>query len=291
MALDQVDVDKLDSKGRGEMSFMDHLESLRWHILRAFLAVSAGAAIVFMAKDFVFDKIIFGPKHADFPTYRILCSWGEALCFSPPTFEIITRDMGEKMNTHLVVSFMMGVILAFPYIFWEFWRFISPGLYDKERKAARGVVIICSLLFMIGVCFGYFVIAPFSIAFLAGYELAGTTTTATLSSYVDYLVMFTIPIGLVFEMPVVAYFLAKLGVVTADFLRQYRRIAFVVILIVAGIITPPDVVSQVIVQIPLYSLFEASIFVAARVEKRKKAQQLIDDALELEEENSTDQTT
>ena len=172
---------------------------------------------------------------------------------------------------HLYVSFWLGVIGAFPYIFWQFWKFISPGLLEQEQKAIRGVVFICSFLFLLGVCFGYFVIAPFSISFLASYTVSGLVVAPTLDSYVTYMTMFTLPTGLIFEMPVVAYFLAKIGIVGASFLRAYRRHAIVVILIIAAIITPPDVVSQTLVSIPLWGLYEISILVGARVQRKRAA--------------------
>ncbi|MCB0576622.1 MAG: twin-arginine translocase subunit TatC, partial [Saprospiraceae bacterium] len=193
----------------------------------------------------------------------------------PPAFELITRQLGEVLMQHLYVSFWLGMIGAFPYIFWEFWRFISPGLYEKERKAVRGVVFVCSLLFLAGVAFGYFVIAPFSISFLAGYTLEGLQVAPTLDSYVTYMTMFTLPMGLVFEMPILGYFLAKIGLIGPAFLRQFRRHAVVVILIIAAIITPPDVVSQTMVGIPLYILYEVSILVVANIyRKRQRAMEL-----------------
>jgi sec-independent protein translocase protein TatC len=171
---------------------------------------------------------------------------------------------------HLYVSFWLGVILAFPFIFWEFWKFVRPGLLDSERRAVRGVVGICTALFLLGVSFGYFVIAPFSISFLAGYTLEGLEVSPTLDSYVTYMTMFTLPTGLIFEMPILAYFLAKIGLIGPAFLRNNRRQAIVVILIVAAIITPPDVVSQTLVTIPLYGLYEASIIVVARVQRQRE---------------------
>lgn len=263
---------------RGEMSFFEHISELRRHILRSAVAIAVVGTICFLNKDFVFDHFIFGPRHADFPTYTVLCNashslgLGEQMCFAPPVFDLITREMGEVLMQHLYVSFWLGFIGAFPFIFWEFWKFIQPGLLETEQKAIRGVVIVCSLLFLTGVLFGYFVIAPFSIGFLAGYTLNGVVVAPTLDSYVTYMTMFTLPTGLIFEMPVVAYFLAKIGIVGPKFLRSYRRHAVVIILIVAAIITPPDVVSQTMVGIPLYLLYEISIIVVSRVSRlREKA--------------------
>jgi sec-independent protein translocase protein TatC len=261
---------------RGEMSFFDHISELRVHILRSALAIAVIGVVCFLNKDFVFNKVIFGPRHADFITYKLLCDFshwsgaGEVMCFTPPVFNLITRQLGEVLMQHLYVSFWLGVILAFPFIFWEFWKFVRPGLLDSERRAVRGVVGICTALFLLGVSFGYFVIAPFSISFLAGYTLEGLEVSPTLDSYVTYMTMFTLPTGLIFEMPILAYFLAKIGLIGPAFLRNNRRQAIVVILIVAAIITPPDVVSQTLVTIPLYGLYEASIIVVARVQRQRE---------------------
>ena len=281
MALDQQHEIERMQRGKDEMSFFEHIAELRTHILRSFLAIGVVGAVAFVNKDFIFNTLIFGPRHPDFITYRALCSFshaaglGEGMCFTPPAFELITRQLGEVLMQHLYVSFWLGMIGAFPYIFWEFWRFISPGLYEKERKAVRGVVFVCSLLFLAGVAFGYFVIAPFSISFLAGYTLEGLQVAPTLDSYVTYMTMFTLPMGLVFEMPILGYFLAKIGLIGPAFLRQFRRHAVVVILIIAAIITPPDVVSQTMVGIPLYLLYEISILVVANIyRKRQRAMEL-----------------
>jgi sec-independent protein translocase protein TatC len=254
-----------------EMSFLEHLEELRWHIIRALISIIVVAIAVFMAKDLVFDKIILGPTDQDFATYRFFCQFGGKWCFHPEGLEIITRDISEQFLSHIKVSVWLGLIVAFPYVFWEFWRFIKPGLYVKERRAARGVVLICSLLFLTGVLFGYFIISPFAITFLSSYSVSDKiANTTTLSTLVNSMTMFTIPTGLVFELPIVVYFLAKIGLVSSAFLKTYRRHAIVVILIVAAIITPPDVITQLLVTIPLYSLYEVGIVIARRVEAKQK---------------------
>lgn len=286
MPLDQQHEYERHTKERGEMSFFEHISELRKHILRSALYIGVIATAAFLNKDFIFNTLIFGPRHPDFITYRALCSFshavglGESICFTPPVFNLITRQLGEVLMELIYVSFWMGVIGAFPLIFWEFWKFVGPGLYEQERKAVRGVVVVCSLLFLMGVSFGYLVIAPFSISFLAGYTLEGLEVAPTLDSYVTYMTMFTIPMGLVFEMPILAYFMAKLGLVGTSFLRAYRRHAIVIILIIAAIITPPDVVSQTMVAIPLYVLYEVSILVVAGVQRKREA------ALRMEESRS-----
>ncbi|MBX2893223.1 MAG: twin-arginine translocase subunit TatC [Saprospiraceae bacterium] len=276
MPLDQQHETERLQKERGEMSFFEHITELRKHILRSVLAIAVVGVLAFMNKDLVFNTLIFGPRHADFPTYKAMCSLshavglGDKMCFKPVEFEILPRQLGEVLMQHLYVSFWLGFIGAFPFIFWEFWKFVSPGLLDEERRAVRGVVAICSLLFLLGVLFGYYVIAPFSINFLAGYTLDGVVMSPTLDSYVTYMTMFTLPTGLIFEMPIVAYFLAKIGLVGPAFLRSFRRYAIVAILIIAAIITPPDVVSQTLVGIPLYLLYEISILVTAGVQRRRE---------------------
>jgi sec-independent protein translocase protein TatC len=276
MALDQQHEQERLKNQRGEMTFFEHVAELRTTLLRSALAIFAVAGVFLFNKEFVFGTLLFWPRYADFPTYRVMCSashalgLGERMCFEPPKFDLITRQLGEVLMQHLYVSFWLGVIVAFPYIFWQFWKFISPGLLEQERKAIRGVVLICSLLFLLGVMFGYFIIAPFSISFLASYTVSGLEVAPTLDSYVTYMTMFTLPTGLIFEMPVVAYFLAKIGIVGAAFLRNYRRHAIVVILIIAAIITPPDVVSQTLVAIPLWGLYEISIMVVATVQRQRE---------------------
>lgn len=276
MALDQVDVDNYQEQQEKEMSFFDHIEELRWHLVRAVLSIVVVGVVVFLAKDFVFNTVIFGPRNEGFWSYRGVCNlsellgMGTTLCMTPTDFQIIATEFGERFIVHLKVSAILGFVVAFPYVFYQFWSFIAPGLYDEERKAARGVVFICSSLFILGVLFGYFIISPFAVNFLAGYAIEGVSATTSLSSYVGYMTMFTVPTGIVFELPVVVYFLAKVGLVTAEFMRSYRRHAIVVILIMAALITPPDVVTQFLIGIPLYFLYEVSILIAKRVEKKNE---------------------
>ena len=249
-----------------EMSFMEHIDSLRKHLFRAALYIIVVMFIAFIQKSYVFDTIILGPTKPDFFTYRFLCSLADFMCFEPAKFEIYTRELGEQLTVHLEVSFYLGLIVAFPLVFREFWLFIKPGLYTKEQMVTKGIVFVCTTLFLSGVLFGYFFIAPFSISFLASYDVsAQVKESVQLSSMVDIMLMFTMLTGLVFELPVVVYFLAKLGIMGPVFMRTYRRHAIVIITIIAAIITPPDVVSMTIVTIPLCLLYELSIYVAARV--------------------------
>ncbi|MEM8525753.1 MAG: twin-arginine translocase subunit TatC, partial [Bacteroidota bacterium] len=243
---------------------------LRWHIIRSLIAMVVVAIAVFLAKDWV-TAFIFAPTKGEFVTYDIICQLVHLVnangdCMSPPPIEIITPKFGEKFITFLKISIILGFVVAFPYVFWEFWRFIKPGLYDEERKAARGVVFICSFLLLTGVSFGYFIISPFAVTFLAGFEINEiATSTASFSSYVNYMTMFTVPIGIVFELPVLVFFLSKVGLVTPEFMKKYRRHAFVLILIAAAAITPPDVITQFLIGVPLYVLYEISIVISKRV--------------------------
>lgn len=268
MALDQVDVDKLEEEGN-EMSFLEHLEELRWHLVRSVAAVVVFGILIFIGGKPFFELIMLSPKQEGFITYELICKLSSALCFSPPELTLIVTELGEQFIVHFKFALMFGIVVAFPYILWEFWRFIKPGLYPKEQKAARGVVLICSFLFLSGVLFGYFIIAPFAITFLGNYDL-GAESTTSLSSYVSYMTMFTMPVGVVFELPVVVFFLSKVGLVTPEFLKTYRRHAFIVILILAAVITPPDVITQFLIGFPLYFLYEISIIISKRVVKKQE---------------------
>lgn len=251
-----------------EMGFLDHLEELRWHIVRSGIAVVTLAIIGLIFQKQVFEYIVFAPKKADFITYRVLCSISEYTCLVPPELPLITRELGEQFFMGISVSIFLGIILSFPYIFYEFWKFIKPGLYASEIKVANRLIGITSLLFGLGICFGYFIIAPFAITFLGSYTVGvDAVNSPTLASYVNYLTMFTLPVGLAFELPIVVYFLAKIGVLGPESMRKFRKEAFLVIIIVAAIITPPDALTQVLVSLPIYFLYEVSIRVAQRVYK------------------------
>lgn len=253
-----------------EMGFLDHLEELRWHIIRGGIAVVVIAAVALMFQDFIFENIIFAPKKPNFITYQLFCKLSPATCFQPPELPLITRELGEQFFMGITVSIYLGVIIAFPYLFYEFWKFIKPGLYTKEVQVANRLVGATSILFIIGVAFGYFIIAPFAISYLGSYTVGSEAINSpTLASYVNYLTMFTIPIGLAFEMPIIIYLLAKLGVVGPKIMRKYRREALLIIFIIAAIITPPDALTQILVSIPMYILYEMSIYVAAKVERDK----------------------
>lgn len=277
MPLDQIDVDNMQEQETQEMTFLEHLEELRWHIIRSLIAIVSFGIILFLFQGWFFEVVVFGPSKASFISYEVICNLskniglGEQMCFTPPVFETVAIGFGEAFITSIKVSFIAGFIFAFPYVFWEFWRFISPGLYPNERKMTRGIVFICSFLFILGVCFGYFIIAPFAVNFLAGYTIPGVQNTPTLSSLINYMVMFTAPAGLIFELPIVVFFFAKIGLVTPALMKSYRRHAIIGILLLSAVLTPPDVVTQFLIGIPLFVLYEISILIAARVEKQEEA--------------------
>ncbi len=279
MPLDQIDVDKMETsevKRTDEMNFWEHLEELRKRIIRSVVSVFVGIIVFFALGEQVFLNIIYAPLNKDFVTYKFMCDLGQktgmtSLCIDAPKLNLITTQLGEVFFKQMQVALVFGLLASAPIIFWQIWLFIKPGLMEEEIKAARGFVTICSSLFMVGVLFGFFVITPFAVSFLANYTIGGIGGQATLDDYIGYLIMFTLPIGLVFELPIVIYFLSKIGIVTPKLLKQYRKHFIVVLLIVAGIITPsPDLVSQLLVFIPLYSLFEIGIVVSGRVQKQRE---------------------
>ena len=261
----------------GEMTFLQHLEELRWHIIRALVAVVAGAIVAFVFKNIIFDHIILAPNNPDFITNRLLCRLADlvhvpVLCINQDPVELISIKMSGQFTTHINISLVAGLILAFPYVFWEFWSFFRPALYEKERKYARGAVTMASLLFLTGVLFGYFIITPLSINFLGTYRVSDVVTNQiNVTSYIGSVTSVALSAGVTFELPIVVFFLSRIGVVTPEFMRKYRRHAIVVVLVVAAVITPPDVFSLILVTIPLLLLYEVSIFIAARVIKQREA--------------------
>lgn len=256
------------------MSFLQHLEALRWHLVRAISSMMIFAAIAFVFKGFIFDTILLGPKRGDFWTYQQLCKIADwlnlpDLCITGVDFDIINISMAGQFTTHIVVSIIAGLIMAFPYVVYELWSFIKPGLYDQERKVARGMVFYVSFLFIVGVLFGYYIISPLSVNFLGSYNVSSDIRNQIdLNSYFSTVSTLVLACGVVFEMPILVYFLTKIGVITPEFLRTYRRHAIVVVLILSAIITPPDVSSQVLIFFPLMGLYEISIWVSALVLKR-----------------------
>jgi len=263
---------------KGEMTFIDHLEELRWHVIRSVIAVLIGAVAVFIYSDFVVNDILFAPTRSDFISARWLCSLGQnigigdTLCFKQVEAKFLENTMTGQFIASFTLAFIGGFILAFPYIFWEFWKFVRPALSEKELKKTRGVIFWVSLLFFTGVLFGYFILTPFMVNFYFNYKLSPQIQIMpSFSDYLENLIYTTAGVGVLFQMPLLVMVLARIGVVTGRFLRKYRRHAFVIILIAAAIITPTtDPFSLTIVTIPLYLLFEASIIIASRINKRQE---------------------
>jgi len=266
-------------KDINKMSFLDHLEDLRWHLIRSVIAIIIGGSVAFLSKAYVFGSLINGPKDPNFITYRILCNlsqflgFDESFCVSEMPFKIITTGMADKFSIHIWTSVTIGFIIAFPYVLWELWRFIIPALHENERKHSKSFILTGSFLFFAGVLFGYYIIAPLSVNFLGGYELIpGNDIQAnpTISSYIALLRSVVLAGGLIFELPIIIYFLTKIGLVTPLFLKKYRKHALVIVLIVSAIITPPDIASQVIVTIPVLILYQVSIYISKVVIKNQK---------------------
>ena len=262
-----------------EMPFFEHLEVLRWHIIRSIIAILIITVIAFLSKGFVFSTVIFGPTKGDFATYRFLCwlsnslSLGNLFCMEGIRFNFINIELAGQFLVHLKTSAVLGFVVAFPYIFWEFWSFIKPGLHEREISYTRGVVFFSSLLFITGICFGYYILTPFALNFFGSYNVTPLVeNNFTLTNYIGFLTMFIMTSGVIFELPMVVYFLSKLGLLTPELMRTYRRHAVIVILFVSAIITPADIGTQVLVFIPVFILYEISIFISARVAKNLEAE-------------------
>jgi sec-independent protein translocase protein TatC len=283
MPLDQLTDEEIESEGK-EMSFLDHLEELRWHIIRAVGSIFLFAIIAFVFIDDIFRVVILGPKNPDFWTYRMMCKLADTtgyadLCVRKLNFELQSLGVSDQFTMAMTSSAIIGLCFAFPYAFWEVWRFIKPGLRNVEKQAARGAVFYVSLLFLMGLLFGYYIVSPLAINFLANFQITPEIKNQfDITSYIGILVTLSLGCALIFQMPMVAYVLSKVGVLTPKYMREYRKHAWIVILVVAGIITPsPDIYSQVLVALPLTLLYEVSIIVSGRIEKaRLKAQAELD---------------
>lgn len=260
------------------MTFVDHLEELRWHIVRSLIAILVAAILIFIYIDWIYDHIITGPLQKNFISYTLLCKFshwigaGNSLCLPPARVELQAISFGAQFLSSITIAFIGGFIAAFPYVFWEFWRFVKPALTPSELKNTRGAIFWVSVFFFSGAAFGYFLLAPFTFSFLANFQLGKTDiliTKPTLTDYIENLVNITIGAAIAFQLPVVAYVLTRIGLITPAFLRTYRKYAYVAILVVAAIITPsPDWMSQMIVCIPLVLLYEFSIGISNRVMKQ-----------------------
>lgn len=261
-------------KNINEMSFLDHLEDLRWHLIRICLAVIIVATLAFIFSRFVFDVIIFAPLDMTFPTYNMLCQTAKlfgmdtTFCAKEMPMILQNRTMAGQFSADIWTAVLAGFIISFPYIIYQLWKFISPGLHSNERRYSRGFITISSMLFFIGALFGYYIVTPLSLNFLANYSIsARVDNQIDISSYITLVSKAVLVAGLTFELPIIIYFLTKIGLVTPEILRKYRKYALVVVLIVSAIITPPDVVSQIIVAIPILILYQISIYISKLVVK------------------------
>ena len=266
---------KKDVNKEGEMTFMEHLEELRWVILHSVIAVVACMCIAFCFKNFLFDTVILGPTQPDFWTNRFLCEFGHKigkdLCINAEKFNIISIQMAGQLTVHFAVAIVAGIIIAFPYIVYQVWSFLKPALKDNEEKYTKGAVLIISSLFIIGVLFGYYFLSPLSIHFLTSYNVSDDVVNQiNIRSYISTVSGVCLACGVIFELPVLAYFLTKIGILTPEFMIKYRRHAIVVIVILSAFITPPDVFSQCLIAIPLFFLYEVSIRISRNIIKKRE---------------------
>ncbi|MGB4774065.1 MAG: twin-arginine translocase subunit TatC [Daejeonella sp.] len=268
-----------------EMSFFDHLDVLRMHLLRSSVAIVVFTVLAFIYYDFIFDKIIMGPKDPQFWTYRMMCRIGERFnlgpdfCITKIPFNIINTEMSGQFTLQMNSSLMIGIVLGFPYLLFEVWRFVKPALHEKEQKSASGFTLYATILFIVGILFGYYIIAPLSISFLAGYHVSEIIQNQiTIDSYLSTVATLSLGTGIIFELPIVIFILSKLGIMTPKFMRSSRRYATVIILIIAAIVTPtPDILTMLTVSFPLFLLYEISIYISARVENKKLKEQILFD--------------
>ncbi|WP_353133837.1 twin-arginine translocase subunit TatC [Pseudopedobacter sp.] len=277
-------VEAIKQKGKNleaEMSFFDHLEILRWHLLRSAVAIIAFTILAFAFYDFIFDVIIMGPKKPDFWTYKAMCKIGEYFnlgpdfCIKEIPGKIINTELAGQFTLQLNSSLLTGIVLGFPYLLWEIWRFVKPALHENERASASGFVFYATVLFIIGVSFGYFLVAPLSVNFLSNYTVSTVIeNTITVDSYLSTVATLTLGTGVVFELPIIIYILSKLGIMTPEFMREKRRYAIVLILVIAAIVTPtPDILTMLTVSFPLFMLYELSIGVSKKVQKKKQKEE------------------
>jgi len=267
-----------------EMSFLDHLEELRWHVVKSVAAIFICSIVGFVFVEWIFDHILFAPSRIDFPTFKWMCKLGElvgaeeSLCVKPFHFTVQSRNMTGQFMMSITASFVIGLIVAFPYVFWQIWSFVKPGLHKKEESSSRGAVTAVTFLFMLGVLFGYYVLSPMTIWFLSTYTISAQIVNQfDITSYVSTIVGMVLGCGLLFQFPVAVYFLTKVGMLTPQFMRKFRKHAIVGIIIASAIITPSsDPFTLMLVALPLYFLFEISIFVSAIELKRKRKKEEAD---------------
>lgn len=278
-------VESIKDRGKtleAEMSFFDHLEVLRWHLIRSAIAILLFTVLAFSYYDFIFGEIIMGPKSPDFWTYRMMCNLtdqfnlGAGFCIKEIPFNIINTEMAGQFTLQMNSSLLIGFIFGFPYLLWEIWRFVKPGLTEKETNSAAGFVFYATLLFITGLLFGYYIIAPLSVSFLANYTVSDVIDNQiSIHSYLSTVGTLSIGTAITFELPIIIFILSKMGIMTPAFMRASRRYAFVIVLIISAIVTPtPDMLPMITISFPLYLLYELSIVVSERVDKKRKKKEL-----------------
>jgi len=269
-------INKAKDNPSGEMNFLDHIEALRWHIVRAAFAILIGGILVFTKVEWIFDRIIMGPAHSDFITYKVLCKMSQllhipSLCMGDVKVKFQNTAVTGQFMMSMSISMMLGFVIVFPYILWELWKFIKPALKPSEIRMANGIIFWCSLLFFMGVLFSYYIVMPYTVNFFGNYHLSDiVANNFNIDNYYDLMSNMTLALGVVFELPILVYFLSRIGILTPEFLRAKRRFAFLILFILAIIIAPPDVFSCLIVFIPLYILFEISVRISGRAVKAKR---------------------
>lgn len=257
-------------------TFLDHLDALRWHLVRSLAVILLLAIVAFLNKDFVFDGLVLAPARSNFWTYETLC-WlsnqlmlGDNLCIKEMGFKLSNIHMAGQFTQHLFVSFMLGIIVGFPYLIYELWRFIKPALTTSERKYGVFMLFFVFMLFVLGVLFGYYMLSPMSIQFLGSYRVTeDIQNVITLRSFISTLASVIFAAAVIFEIPVIAYILSKLDLITPEILKTYRRHSIIVVLIISAILTPPDFTSQIILCIPFFLLYELSIKISRRIKRQK----------------------
>lgn len=279
-------IESIKNKGKtleAEMSFFEHLDVLRKHLLRTLAVVTLFVVLAFYFTDFLWHDIIMAPKSPDFWTYRMMCklvdvfpSIGQEFCITKIDAKIINTEMAGQFTLQMNSCITAGLILGVPYLLFELWLFIKPALHETERRSASGFVFFASILFFIGILFGYYIICPLSVNFLINFTVDDSiVNTFTISSYLSTVFTLTLGSGIIFQLPVVIYILSKLGIMTPKFMRTNRRYAIVLVLIIAAVITPTaDPYTMMIVALPLYLLYEMSIIISARIENKRKKNQL-----------------
>ncbi len=267
---------------KDEMSFLEHLEELRWHLVRASAAIVVGAVLVFVNYKFIFDSILLKPRNPDFITNRAFAWFAQQvnqpeLAINTKPFELINISLSGQFTTHLMMAMVGGIILAIPYVFWEFWSFIKPALYEKERKHASGAVFFSSLLFFMGVMFGYFLVVPLTTHFFGSYQVSEQVANEiNLNSYISSIASVVLGSGIIFELPIVIFFLSKVGLISSTFLATYRKHAMIILMLLAAIITPPDIFSMLLVTLPLAFLYELGIIISKRIEKKRDKEEVLE---------------